>query len=244
VYSGKSSGIKTSLERYDFADVAARYAKIIVNGNTQNNWAAITEVEIFGYLSNSSMTDKFRIQMLYPTKTGGKQWYLDMSDPYSDGQFDSGNNYTKLSRNSDGSWKAVMSDLNSSPPYETRLHVVTTNGYHPERMTTLDQTELSAKGYMQDPDDWKNVEMTGCIKLNSYASMDTITWYARGGKHGDASDPNGCEGTSLKGDKILMAELSYRKNNGIRGVRVNLVKEHRHWEPTRQLDRIQVCSLQ
>jgi hypothetical protein len=142
VYSGKSSGIKTSLERYDFADVAARYVKIIVNGNTQNNWAAITEVEIFGYLSNSSMTDKFGIQMLYPTKTGGQQWYLDMSDPYSDGQFDSGNNYTKLSRNSDGSWKAVMSDLNSSPPYEMRLHVVTTNGYHPERMTTLDQTEL------------------------------------------------------------------------------------------------------
>jgi F5/8 type C domain len=91
VYSGKSSGIKTSLERYDFADVAARYVRIIVNGNTQNNWASITEVDIFGYLSNSSMTDKFGIQMLYPTKTGGQQqWYLDMSDPYSDGQFDSG----------------------------------------------------------------------------------------------------------------------------------------------------------
>jgi hypothetical protein len=55
VYSGKSSGIKTSLERYDFADVAARYVKIIVNGNTQNNWASITEVDIFGYLSNSSI---------------------------------------------------------------------------------------------------------------------------------------------------------------------------------------------
>jgi hypothetical protein len=66
-------------------------------------------------------------------------------------------------------------------------------------MTTLDQTKLAAKGYMQDPDDWKNVEMTGYIKLNSYASMDQVMWYARGGKHGDASDPNGCEGTSLKG---------------------------------------------
>jgi hypothetical protein len=42
--------------------------------------------------------------------------------------------------------------------------------------------------------------MTGYIKLNSYASMDQITWYARGGKHGGASDPDGCEGTSLKGD--------------------------------------------
>jgi F5/8 type C domain len=200
VYSGKSSGIKTSLERYDFADVAARYVKIIVNGNTQNNWAAITEVDIFGYLSNSSMTDKFGIQMLYPTKTGGQQWYLDMSDPYSDGQFDSGSNRdTKLSRNSDGSWKAVMSNPDTSPPYEMRLHVVTTSGYHPERMTTLEQTELAAKGYMQDPDDWKNVEMTGYIKLNSYASMDQIEWYARGGKHGGASDPDGCEGTSLKG---------------------------------------------
>ena len=52
---------------------------------------------------------------------------------------------------------------------------------------------------MQDPDDWKNVEMIGYIKLNSHASMDQITWYARGGKHGGASDPDGCEGTSLNG---------------------------------------------
>jgi hypothetical protein len=155
VYSGKSSGIKTSLERYDFADVAARYIRIIVNGNAQNNWASITEVDIFGYLSNSSMTDKFGIQMLYRTKTGGQQqWYLDMSDPYSDGQFDSGSKRdTKLSRNNDGSWKGAMSNPNTSPPYEMRLHVVTTTGYHPERMTTLDQTKLAAKGYMQDPDD-------------------------------------------------------------------------------------------
>jgi hypothetical protein len=164
--------------------------------------------------------------MLYPTKTGGHQWYLNMSDPYSDGQFDSGSNrYTKLSRNSDGSLKAVMSNANTSPPYEMRLHVVTTNGYHPERMTTLNQTELAAKGYMQDPDDWKNVEMTGYIKLNSYASMDQITWYARGGRHGDASDPNGCEGTSLKGHINFdgRTKLVERTMTSV-GVRVNLLR--------------------
>ena len=36
VFSGKSSGKTLSPEKYDFADVNARYVKITVNGNTQN----------------------------------------------------------------------------------------------------------------------------------------------------------------------------------------------------------------
>jgi hypothetical protein len=52
VFSGKSSGNTISEERYDFADVAARYIKITVLGNTQNNWASITEVDLDGYVAS------------------------------------------------------------------------------------------------------------------------------------------------------------------------------------------------
>lgn len=48
VYSGKSSGKTLSFERYDFADREARYVKITVKGNTENNWASITEVDVYG----------------------------------------------------------------------------------------------------------------------------------------------------------------------------------------------------
>ena len=54
VYSGTSSGETLSAERYAFSDLsAARYLKITISGNTDNdtdlkNWAAITEIDING----------------------------------------------------------------------------------------------------------------------------------------------------------------------------------------------------
>ncbi len=49
VFSGKSSGTTTSFERYDFNDVTTRHIRVTVNGNTQNNWASITEIRVYGY---------------------------------------------------------------------------------------------------------------------------------------------------------------------------------------------------
>jgi hypothetical protein len=43
-YSGQSSGTTDSLERYDFAPVSARYLRVVVNGNTENNNASILEL--------------------------------------------------------------------------------------------------------------------------------------------------------------------------------------------------------
>ena len=49
VFAGKSSGTTLSPERYDFTDVnGVRYVKITVNGNTQNNYATIAEIDVFG----------------------------------------------------------------------------------------------------------------------------------------------------------------------------------------------------
>jgi hypothetical protein len=49
VYSGKSSGTTASSERYSFAETSARYVRITVNGNSVNQWASITEIDVNGY---------------------------------------------------------------------------------------------------------------------------------------------------------------------------------------------------
>ena len=48
IFTGKSSGNTLSPENYDFSDFNARYVKITVNGNTQNQWASITEIDVRG----------------------------------------------------------------------------------------------------------------------------------------------------------------------------------------------------
>jgi hypothetical protein len=47
VFSAKSSRTTTSPEKYNI-NKSARYIRITVNGNTQNKWASITEVDVYG----------------------------------------------------------------------------------------------------------------------------------------------------------------------------------------------------
>ncbi len=51
-YSSQSEGITTDFERYDFADIIARYIKIRVDGNTLDDWAAISEIKVYGDVSS------------------------------------------------------------------------------------------------------------------------------------------------------------------------------------------------
>jgi hypothetical protein len=48
-FTGKSSGTTLSLEKYNLpSNTNARYIKIQINGNNQNKWASITEIDIYG----------------------------------------------------------------------------------------------------------------------------------------------------------------------------------------------------
>ena len=53
---------------------------------------------------------------------------------------------------------------------------------------------------MQSSKDWKNVEMTGYVKVNSGQSGENFAWYARGGRHTGNGNPEGCEGVAYKAD--------------------------------------------
>jgi hypothetical protein len=157
--------------------------------------SSIIIVLIFSYYYNNNQTlyqhsttnlDKFGIKEIYPTKPGGEEWFMNMQNPTLDPRFDPQANITK---NPDGSYKMTKQ--------EVRMEVYPSTGYNQDKIATLNQKELAAKGYMQSPNDWKNVEMTGYVKLISAPSDDQFNWYSRGGRHIDGRP---CEGTAYKGD--------------------------------------------
>jgi hypothetical protein len=133
-----------------------------------------------------SGTDKFGIREIYPTKPGGEEWFMNMQNLTKDPRFDP---QAIITKNPDGSYKITKQ--------EVRMEVYPSTGYHQDKITTLNQRELAAKGYMQSLNDWKNVEMTGYVKLISSLSDDQFNWYNRGGRHIDSRP---CEGTAYKSD--------------------------------------------
>ncbi len=54
---GRSSGETKEPERYSFEPVGARYVKIKVYGNTENNWAAIMEIDVHGKIASASLLE-------------------------------------------------------------------------------------------------------------------------------------------------------------------------------------------
>ncbi|WP_205624763.1 hypothetical protein [Vulgatibacter incomptus] len=77
------------------------------------------------------------------------------------------------------------------------MSVFTSTGYNPNAIATYDREQLAQKGFMQAANDWKNIEMTGFVKVNAASDIkDNFSWYARGGKH---TDSRMCEGSSYKG---------------------------------------------
>jgi hypothetical protein len=145
-----------------------------------------------------NQTDIFGIQKLYPTIDNGEEWYMNMSDPLHDKQF---NPKVELVRNQgDNSWHVDDSKV--------RMNVYTSSGYNESNIITYDQKELAKKEYMQSPNDWKNVEMTGFVKYDEGNDDQNFAWYVRGGKHTDDED---CEGSAYKGQLYYGGDSRFAK---------------------------------
>jgi hypothetical protein len=209
VIERESSGTASGLEKYSLpSGTEGKFVRITVNGNSENNWTSITEIALFGVKSeaetpssspppsqpnpgdsgsDAGTNDKFGIKKIYSTKPGGEEWYMNMQDPNNDPR----SIPPSMSKNSDGSWR-VTSD-------QVRYGVYTSAGYKPDDVE-IDHRIIASRGYMQSPNDWKNVEMTGQVKFNSGDNSENWAWYARGGRHTGSGYPDGCEGSSLKGD--------------------------------------------
>jgi hypothetical protein len=99
---------------------------------------------IFFYYNNNNQNlyrpattgvDKFGIREIYPTKSGGEEWFMNMQDPTSDLRFDP---QAIITKNPDGSYKVTKEEI--------RFEVYPSTGYHQDQITTLNQKELAAKG--------------------------------------------------------------------------------------------------
>jgi len=211
IFIGQSSGTTTAPETYNVEDTSARYLRITVMANTENNWASITEVKINAKASSPSLEicgngidddddgqidegctsdgdeDPFGIQKIYPTKSGGEEWFMDMTDGK-----DPRSSPPSMTKNSDGSFKVKSSKV--------RYGAFTTSGYDQDEIETLNHGTIAHNGYMQSPNDWRDVEMTGYVKVNNGDSDENFAFYARGGRHTGDGNPEGCEGSAYKGD--------------------------------------------
>ena len=142
--------------------------------------------------------DKFGVTKIYSTKKDGEQWYLN-SNPSSDSRFSP---QTTMTKNSDGSFKIKSTNV--------RMGVFTSSGFNPEEIKTLNHNKIALAGYMQSPNDWKDVEITGYVKLNS-GDNDNFVWYARGARHTGYGSPPGCEGVAYKGDLFFDGSTRFSK---------------------------------
>jgi hypothetical protein len=156
------------------------------------------EEKVDARTNGKAKSDKFGIREIYPTKENGEEWFMN-SSPEDDSHFSP---QTQLSENSDGSFKVKSTKV--------RMGVFTSSGYQPSEISTLDHSEIAAKGYMQSPNDWRDVEITGYVKVNS-GSGDNFAWYARGGRHTGSGNPEGCEGVAYKGGLYYNGETRWAK---------------------------------
>lgn len=155
VYNGKSSGSSTWEERYRFQETAASYVRITVNGNSENDWASIKEIDVNGHSGTTSTLtglDKFGVKKIYPTASGGNEWYVDMANPKSDPLF---RNLPSMTKQSDGSWRVSASQVRMeawSPSYEKWLNVEITGYAKMVSGTQLIQAYSRGGHHYSDPD--------------------------------------------------------------------------------------------
>jgi hypothetical protein len=148
----------------------------------------------------TSGIDKFGVKEIYPTKDGGREWFLNMENPKKDPLFSITDDIPIIKPSNDNSWF-----INNS---NTRMNVNTPSGDIP----------------------WKNIEMTGYVKaipiINETNSLivsnnvntdnnndesktiEDIDWRARGGVH-NSDVP--CQGTALGGGIYLDGKVAWKK---------------------------------
>ena len=140
--------------------------------------------------TNNSV-DIFGIKKIYPTKQGGREWFIDMNSPKGDGLFSVTSNHN-ITKQIDGSWRTADND--------TRMTVDTPHGAEPWQ-------NVEITGYIKviSVIPSNNTDVNGNVEDNNNTDLD---WYARGGRHSDSVP---CEGTALHGGLELDGSVRWKK---------------------------------
>jgi hypothetical protein len=131
-----------------------------------------------GAMTSTSNVDRFGIKEIYPTKLGGREWFFNATNP-RDGLVISPA-ASALYGNPDGSWQ--IGRENGSPNTGLRMYVIS--------------------------DQWRDVEMTGYVKLKSHTFDEEFAWTVRSGQH---TDRNPCDGTAYYGALSFAGQAWFQK---------------------------------
>jgi hypothetical protein len=93
---------------------------------------------------------------------------------------------------------------------QVRYGVFTASGYNPDDIE-LDHDVLAQRGYMQSPNDRRDVELTGYVKVNSGQSDENFGWHSRGGRHTGGGSLEDCEDSSIKVDLFYDGRVRFAK---------------------------------
>jgi hypothetical protein len=134
--------------------------------------------------------DKFGIKKIYPTKPGGREWFVNTSNPKNDSLFSITFN-PDIKKQADSSWHIsypkVRMNVNTPTGAEQWKNVEVT-GY--AKVLTVNSSNLRT---IQSADD-------------DY--LNDLAWYARGGKHNNRMP---CEGTALVGGIHTDGTVGWKK---------------------------------
>jgi hypothetical protein len=145
--------------------------------------------QIITNATTSDSVDKFGIKKIYPTRQGGREWFINMDNPKADGIFSITSRHN-LTKQIDGSWRASDPDV--------RMTVDTPVGAEPWK-------NVEITGYAKVISQISGNNMT--INGNEDNNTD-LDWYARGRSH--TSDAP-CEGTALHGGIHLDGSVGWKK---------------------------------
>ena len=126
--------------------------------------------------------DKFGIKKMYPTTQGGREWFIDMINPKSDGIFSITSNYN-ITKQRDASWRIDAPMV--------RMNIDTLPGVEPWK-------NIEITGYAK-------VVSKSSSSDNNNTDLD---WSARGGIQ-NSSIP--CEGTALHGGLHIDGSVGWKK---------------------------------
>jgi hypothetical protein len=172
--------------------------------------------------ANKSLADKFGINEIYPSKTGGgREWYVNMSSPVNDKNF-------YLSGGGENTNTSSTSNANSSNGQLIKQSDGSYQVYGVRKLGKYDFTVRMNVNTSDTTQRWKNVEMTGYVKIiSSNASDASIDWYARGRLHTSQSP---CEGVAyhagLQVDGTVFWQKEIWHTGGYTNSRSNLHATH------------------
>ena len=117
------------------------------------NVATDNEVTLQSY-DDTNTTDKFGIKKMYPTTQGGREWFIDMINPKSDGIFSITSNYN-ITKQRDASWRIDAPMV--------RMNIDTLPGVEPWK-------NIEITGYAK------------VVSKSSSSNNTDLDWSARGGR--------------------------------------------------------------